>query len=96
MLLITPAAVVLSVWMGVMDCFHPIYTNVRRIGISSFAVIYNAPNSASAADDMTNFIICAIVNMGPFHFGSGSSSERKMWAPALLLPFYSLLNPASE
>ena len=51
-LLTTPAAVVLSVWMGVIGCFHPISDNVRRMGTSSFAVTYRAPISASAADDI--------------------------------------------
>ena len=80
-LLTTPSAVVLSVWMGVTGCFHPISVNVRRIGTSSFAVTQRAPSSASAADDMTNLMICAIVRTGPFHFGSSTFSDKKMCAP---------------
>ena len=95
-LLTTPAAVVLSVWMGVIGCFHPISSNVRRIGTSSFAVTNRAPISASAADDITNLMIFATVRTGLFHFGSGSFSYKKMWSPARLRPLDSLLNPASE
>ena len=65
-------------------------------GLVTFAVSYRAPISASAADDITNLMIFATVRTGPFHFGSGSFSDKKMWAPARLRPFDSLLNPASE
>ena len=41
-------------WMGVIGCFHPISSNVRRIGTSSFAVTKRAQLSASAADGITN------------------------------------------
>ena len=76
-LLTTPLAVVLSVWMGVTRCVHPIYVNVRRIGISSFALTLSAPSSASAVDEMTNLMICLMVRTGPFHFGSGLFSDKK-------------------
>jgi hypothetical protein len=42
------------------------------------------PSSASAAEDMANFIIWEIERIGPLCFGKGLFSETKMWAPALL------------
>ena len=69
---------------------------MRRIGTSSFAVTYRDLSFATAANGMTNVMICAMVRMGPFHFGSGSFSDKKIWAPAWLRPFDLLLNQASE
>ena len=37
-----------------------------------------------------------MVNMGPFHRGTGSSSARKMWDLARMCPLNSLWNPESE
>ena len=45
--------------------------SVLRNGIIIFAVIKSAAISASAADAITVFIICAIVNIGPLSFGFG-------------------------
>ena len=45
-----------------------------------------APISASAADEMTNFITWEMVNIGTFHFGMDLSSARKTWAPARIRP----------
>ena len=78
MLLTTPAAVMLSVWMGVTGCFHPISVKVWRIGNNYVAVTNRAPSSASAAEVMTNLMICVMVRIGPFHLGSGSSSDKYM------------------
>ena len=66
-----------------------------RRGIIFLAVIYSAAISASAAEAITDLIICAIVNMGPFSSGFGSFPERKIWAPALLQDFDLLINSAS-
>ena len=60
------------------------------------AVMKRAPNSASDAEVRTYLMVWAIVRTAPFHFGVGSSSERKMWDPARLCPFDSLLKPTSE
>ena len=60
------------------------------------AVKNKAIISASAADETTYFMICAMVRTGPFYRGIESFSGRKMWAPALLLDFVSLAKPASE
>ena len=61
-----------------------------------FAVMNMAPSSASAADNMTNFMTLEIINMGPLHLGIGLSSARKMWDPARLRPLDLLCKPASE
>ena len=66
-----------------------------RRGIVFLAVMYSAAISASAAEAITDLIICAIVNTGLLSFGFGSLPERKIWAPTLLQDFYSLRNPAS-
>ena len=64
-------------------------------GIIFLAVMYNVAISASAAEAITDLMICAIVNTGPLRFGFGSFSDRKIWAPALLWDFDWLINPAS-
>ena len=91
-----PTAVELSAWMGDGGCFHPILVRVFLRGTISFAVINKAVISASAADDTTYFIICARVSRGPFQRGMSTSSDKNMWAPALLRALVSLLKPASE
>jgi hypothetical protein len=58
--------------------------------------VYSAASSASAADAMTNLMIWEIVSTGPFGRGIGSSSDRKMCAPALLRDPFSVRKLASE
>ncbi len=41
-------------------------------------------SSASAAEVITNLRICEMLRTGPLSLGMGSSSDRKMWAPAQL------------
>ena len=48
------------------------------------SVMYSAAISASAADAIIFFMICAIVNAVPLSFGLGSFSNRKICAPAQL------------
>ena len=67
--------------------------SVLRNAIIFFDVIKSAAISASAADAITVFIICAIVNTGPLSFGFGLFSDRNMCAPALLLALDSFKNP---
>ena len=70
-LLMTPAAVELSVWIGDGGCFQPISINVWRMRTIYLDVMYSAPSSASAAEDMTNLMIWEILRIGPFHSGVG-------------------------
>ena len=92
-LLTTPAAVNLSVWIVDGGCFQPIYIHVWRVGTISLAVIYITPSSASAAEDITNFMIWEIVRISLFCSGVGSFSDKNMLAPARLRALDSLLNP---
>ena len=66
----TPSDVVLSVCMGVGGCLCPISSRAWRAGIASRQLMKRAPSSASAADDMTAFIICATVRTAPLFGGS--------------------------
>ena len=64
-------------------------------GIIFFAVMYSAAISDSAADAITDLMICAIVHMGTLSLGFGYFSERNIWAPALLRALGFLRNLAS-
>ena len=77
-LLRTPAAVELSVWIGDGGCFQTISINVWRMGTIYLAVMYSAPSSASTAEDMKNLMIWAIVRIGPFHLGVGLFSDKNI------------------
>ena len=92
----TPADVKLLVWIGDGGCFQPISMNVWQMGIIFLAIMYIAPSFASAAEDITNMMIWAIVRISPFHLGVGSFSDKNMWAPARLHTLDSLLNSANE
>ena len=63
--LVTPNAVELLDWIGVLGFGHPISMRVWRIGTISLAVMNNLASSASAAEDMTYLTICAMVRIGP-------------------------------
>ena len=90
LLLTTTNAVLLSVCIGVFGCLCPISCNRFRIGTASQALMYIAPNSASAALDMTAVIIFDILSIAPLVGGSSASVVRKKCPPALLLAFGSL------
>ena len=57
----------------------------KPLGTALHKLIYRAPSSASAADDITAFIICATVNTAPLLVGYASSSDMKKCPPDLLL-----------
>ncbi len=71
-------AVELSVWMGVCGCGWPISSSVCRIDTAILALMNSAPNSASAADDITAFIICEIFNIAPLLIGISSGPAMNM------------------
>ena len=73
LLVMNPSAVVLSVCIGVGGCLWPIVSNARRAGIASLQLMKRAPNSASAAEDMTAFMICEMVRMYPLFGGTAES-----------------------
>ena len=95
-LFITPSAVKLSVWTGDGGCFRPILMIFWWTRIIYLAGIYSAPISASAADDITNLMIWAILRTAPFHLGAGVSSDKYIWSPVRIPELDSLLNPESE
>ena len=75
-LFINTTAVKLSVWIGDGGCFQPISMNVWRTGTIYLAVMYSTPSSDSAAEDITNVMIWAIVRVSLFHLGIGYFSNK--------------------
>jgi len=67
-----PLAVLLSVWSGVAGCGWPSSSKAMRMGQMVCAFRNSAPNSASAALAMTDFMIWHNTGTGPLS-GSGSS-----------------------
>jgi hypothetical protein len=47
-------------------------------------LINSAPSSASAADDITAFMICEMFYTAPLLMGISSEPAMNMWPPALL------------
>ena len=88
--LTTPSAIELSVCNGVGGCGCPISSKMIRMYTASRAMMYNAPNSASVADDMTCLMMWAILRRAPLFVGTSPPLERKKCPPALLLAFGSL------
>ena len=58
-----PLAVLSSVYIDVTGCGCPNTSHVTRSGSNCLAFIYNAPISASAAEDINSFIIFAIIDI---------------------------------
>ena len=69
-LVMTASAIVLSVCIGVGGWRCPISSNVMRMGMASLALIYNAPILASAADVITDLMICAMFKTAPLFGGN--------------------------
>jgi hypothetical protein len=90
LLLTTPNAVVLSVWMGVLGCLWPISVRSWCIGTASHALMYSALSSASAALDMTALNILVMLRMAPLLGGLSTLVEQKKWPPARLRALASL------
>ena len=83
-LLVTPTAVELLHWMGVLGCGRPILVRACHSGTISLEMVKRPASSASEAYDMTFLIIFAMVRTGPLCRGIGTSSESMMWVPARL------------
>ncbi len=62
-------------------------SRVWRAGIVSLQLMESAPTSASAAEDMTALIICAIVRMMPLFGGLAVLLDMKKCQPARLHVF---------
>ena len=59
-------------------------------------VMYRANSSYSAADAITELMIFAMIKTALFIGGIGRFSERKMWAPDMLVPLDSLFKTVYE
>ena len=77
-LLIAPAAVELSVWMGLFGWDHPMSMRVCLERNISLAVTKRAASFDLAADAMTNLLIWAMERTAPINCGNGSLSEGKV------------------
>ena len=62
LLVTTPSVVVLSVCIRVGGCLWPNVSNAWRAGIASLQLMKGDPNSASAVEDMTAFMICEMIH----------------------------------
>jgi hypothetical protein len=71
----TPAAVELSVWIGLLGWGQPKAMRVWRWDIISRAMMKSAASSDLAAEAMTNLIIWAIDGMTPFNCRNRLFSE---------------------
>ena len=87
--LTTPSTVVLLVCIGVGGCLCPISSSACCADMDYLQFLYRAPSSASAAEDITALIICAVVRIAPLFGGSGESLGMKNWPCALLQAFVS-------
>ncbi len=77
LLLITPSAVLLLVWISVFGWGCPISSRICPRYTASFALSYNAPSSASAAEDITALIMVAFVRIVPLFGGNFCHLIRK-------------------
>ena len=80
----TPSAVELSVWIGVLGCLCPNYSRMICMYDASRVAIQRSPSSDSAADDMTLFMICEMVSMAPFFGGNTVLFDKKKFPPVRL------------
>ncbi len=87
-LLVSSACTVeLSVCIGVHVCGWPNSLSIVRMETAVFALMNNVPSFASAADDMTDFIICKMLRTALLFIGISSSPAMNMWPPAWLWAF---------
>ncbi len=85
LLLITPYAVKLSVWIGVGGCGWPILVSICQRYMASRAFRYSAPYSALAADVITAFVIVTIVRMAPLLVGVSHCWSRRNVPPLVFV-----------
>ena len=78
LLVSSACAMELSVCIGVRVWGWPNSSSVVRMDTAVFALMNNAPSSASAADDMTDFIICDMLRTAPLFIGISSSPAMNM------------------
>ena len=83
----TPVAVELSVCISVGGCGCPIYVSMFLRWTASFVLMKIPLSSASSADDLTDFMICALLRMAPLFGGMSALVDKKKCPPALLRAF---------
>ena len=82
--LTTPSAIALSVWSGVCGCLCPNSSRMILMYTASRAMMYNAANSASVADDITCLMTWAMLRTAPLFGGMFAPLDREKIPPALL------------
>ena len=88
--LMTASAIGLSVCIGVGGCLCPISSKMILMYTAYRAMMYNYANSASVANDITCFIIWAMLRTAPLFCGMLEFLYKKKWPPTLLHAFGSL------
>ncbi len=78
------------VWSGVGGCLCPSSSRMILMYTALRAIIYNAANSASVADDITCLMTSAMLRTAPLFGGMFAPFDRKKWPPALLRALGSL------
>ncbi len=81
-------AVELLVCIGVCICGWPNSLSVACMETAVFVLMNSAASSASAADDITDFITCEMLRTAPLLIGILSSPAMNMWPPARLRAFW--------
>ena len=77
--------------MGLCGCGWPSYDNVSLMVHPSFTFMNSAPNSASTADDATNFKIVQKVKIAPLSVMCSQylgTEPRKKWPDAQHMAFF--------
>ena len=82
-----PFAVEISVCISVFSCGCPSSSSIFLVGTASFQFIKSLPSSASAADDITAFIIHETFITAPLFAGISSFPAMNQWPPAMLHAF---------
>ena len=95
LLLQTPSAVELSVWMDVCPCGWPISISALRAGMASRALRKMGPISALAALNITVLIEFVVLSTALLLAGIGTSLAKKKCPPARLRALGSLRYDAS-
>ena len=70
--LVTPTGLEFLISIGFLGCCHPVYIKIWRMGAIYLVMVNNPASLASAPEDMTYLIICAMVRIGPLYHGTGS------------------------
>ncbi len=87
LLVSSACAVELLVCIGVHACGWPNSLSVVRMEMAVFALMNSAASSASAADDITDFITCNMLRTAPLLIRILSFPAMNMWPPARLWTF---------